>query len=496
MDGQARQIQRAHALTGKRPDPMEHVQLFIHGEWRPARSCRTISVLDPATGETIGSTAEAGEADLDDAVAAAVAGFKIWRRSSPMERSAVLRRTADLLRERIDAIARLLTAEQGKPLREARSEITSAAETLDWFAEESRRAYGSIIPSRDPTIRQLVHREPIGPVAAFTPWNFPIGQIVLKLGAALAAGCSIIVKAPEDTPSSPAALFRALADAGLPPGVANLVTGVPAQISNRLIPHPAIRKVSFTGSVPVGKHLAALAGAHMKRSTMELGGHGPVIVTDDADIEQAADLMSGAKRFNAGQVCISPTRFLIQQRVYDRFLDRFVNNQRAIRVGNGTDPDTGMGPLVSPRRREAVEDLMEDAVNHGAKLEGGARIGNAGNFLAPAILTGVTPAMRIANEEPFGPISLMMPFLDIDDAIAEANRLPYALAAYAFVRSNASAAKLQDQVQAGMISFNGADLALPETPFGGIKDSGYGSEGGPDAMNSYLNVKFVSERPL
>ncbi len=476
---------------------IDAVQLFIAGEWRPAASGRTFEVVDPATDEVIGHAAHAGTADLDEALEAARTGFEIWRATSPLERSDVLRRAASLLRERLDHIARLMTTEQGKPIVESRVETANAADTLDWFAEEGRRTYGRVIPARAGGVRQLVLKQPVGPVAAFTPWNFPLNQIVRKLGASLAAGCSIIVKGPEETPFSPAELFRALADAGLPRGVANLVYGVPAEISNTLIPHPVIRKVSFTGSVAVGKQLAALAGQHMKRVTMELGGHAPVIVMDDADIESAARAMLVAKRRNAGQVCISPTRFLVQQRVHDQFLDRFVEAHRAIRVGNGLDPDTEMGPLVTPRRRHAVEELVADAVSRGATIAtGGSRIGNVGNFFEPTVLTGVTREMRIMNEEPFGPVSLMLPFADLDDAIDEANRLPFGLAAYAWGRSSGHVASLGDRIESGMISINHVGLALPETPFGGIKDSGYGSEGGTEAIESYLNPKFVTERGI
>ena len=469
--------------------------LFIAGEWRPASSGRTFEVVNPATDEVIGQAAHAAIADLDEALEAARKGFGVWRRTSPLERSNVLRRAASLLRERLDHVARTMTIEQGKPLAESRIETNSAADTLDWFAEESRRTYGRVIPARAQDVRQLAIKEPVGPVAAFTPWNFPLNQVVRKLGASLAAGCSIIVKGPEETPFSPALLFAALADAGLPAGVANLVYGTPSEISNYLIPHPVIRKVSFTGSVPVGKQLAALAGQHMKRVTMELGGHGPVIVMDDADIGTAVNAMVGAKRRNAGQVCISPTRFLVQARVYDEFLDRYVEGQRSTRVGNGLEAGIEMGPLITPRRRQAVEELVGDAVSRGARLEiGGGRIGNVGNFFEPTVLTGVARDMRVMNEEPFGPVSLMLPFDELDEAIEEANRLPYALAAYAFGRSSGHVAALGDRIESGMISINHVGLALPETPFGGMKDSGYGTEGGAEAIESYLNLKFVTER--
>ena len=474
---------------------MPDAHLFIAGTWRPAADGRTFPIQDPATDETIGHAAHASIPDLDEALEAARTGLAVWRATSAFERSKILRRAADLLRERLETIAILMTTEQGKPLAESRIETANAADTLDWFAEEGRRAYGRIIPARAAWVRQLVVKEPVGPVAAFTPWNFPLNQIVRKLGAALAAGCSIIVKGPEETPLSPAELFRALADAGLPAGVANLVYGNPAEISNHLVAHPIIRKISFTGSVPVGKQLAALAGLHMKRVTMELGGHGPVIVMADADIEAAAAASVAAKRRNAGQVCISPTRFLVHERVYDEFLDRTVAGARNVRVGHGLDRDTTMGPLITPRRRQAVEDLVADAVTSGARLEtGGHRIGNVGNFFEPTVLTGVTREMRIMNEEPFGPVSLLMPFTELDEAIAEANRLPFALAAYAFTRSPAHMNTLADRIESGMISINGAALGLPELPFGGIKDSGYGSEGGSEAIESYLTPKLVTER--
>jgi succinate-semialdehyde dehydrogenase/glutarate-semialdehyde dehydrogenase len=336
-------------------------------------------------------------------------------------------------------------------------------------------------------------KDPVGVVAAFTPWNFPINQVVKKLSAALAAGCSIIVKAPEETPASPAELIRAFADAGVPAGVVNLVYGVPSEISEYLIPHPVIRKISFTGSTKVGKDLAAMAGQHMKRVTMELGGHAPVIVFDDADIESAAKIMVGAKYRNAGQVCIAPTRFLVQEGVYDQFVEGFAAAARAIKVGDGLAEGTVMGPLANARRVQAMEGFVQDAVQQGAKLvTGGERIGNAGNFFQPTVLSRVPTTARAMNEEPFGPLALMVPFAKLDDAITEANRLPYGLAAYAYTRSSATSQALSTSVESGMISINHAGLALVETPFGGVKESGYGSEGGSEAIDSYLVTKFIT----
>ena len=472
---------------------LTRTQLFIAGQWCDARDGEWLDVTNPATGGVIGAVAKAGPDDLDRAVRAAEDGLRSWRNVSALERSHVLRRAGALLRERLEHIAVTMTIEQGKPLAEARLEILSSADILDWFAEEGRRVYGREIPARRPGVRQIARREPVGVVAAFTPWNFPISQVVRKLGAALASGCSVVLKAAEETPASPAELVRALADAGLPPGVVNLVYGVPSEISNYLIPHPSIRKVSFTGSVPVGKHLAAMAGAHMKRATMELGGHAPAFVFADADLDKAVSTFVSSKFRNGGQVCVAPTRFLVQDRVVDQFAERFASRAAAIRVGDGQDPASAMGPLVNERRLQAVDDLIADARRHGAEvITGGERIDNAGSFYRPTVLRGLDTSMRIMNEEPFGPVALILPFSDIEQAVAEANRLPFGLASYAFTESARNAAYLADNVEAGMLSINHLGLGLAETPFGGIKDSGYGSEGGLEAMESYLTTKFVT----
>ncbi len=470
------------------------VKLFIDGKWTAAEGGKTIDVYNPATNEVIGKVASAGKGDLDRALAAADRGFKIWRKVSPYDRSKVLRRAADLLRERADAVAALLTQEQGKPVGEAKMEVLSSADLFDWFAEEGRRTYGRVIPARAPGIQQIVVKEPVGPVAAFTPWNFPISQAARKIGAALATGCSIIVKPPEETPASPACLADVFRDAGLPDGVLNLVYGNPPEISGYLVPHPVIRKVSFTGSVPVGKHLAALAGTHMKRATMELGGHAPAMVFDDADIDAAALTLATSKFRNAGQVCVSPTRFLVQEGSYDRFLGKFVDYAKSVKVGDGLEVNSRMGPLVNERRLEAVEKLINEAVADGATLEtGGKRIGNKGSYFEPTVLSGVRTDMRIMNEEPFGPVALVMPFRTFEDVVTEANRLPYGLAAYAFTKSNKTATDLGAEIETGMLTINHLGLALPETPFGGIKDSGYGSEGGTEALEAYLVTKFVTQ---
>jgi succinate-semialdehyde dehydrogenase / glutarate-semialdehyde dehydrogenase len=471
-----------------------NVQLFIDGKWRPAASGRTIPVLNPATEENVGTVAHADKSDLDEALAAAEKGFKVWRVVSPYERSKVMRKAAELIRERADMIAGLMTVEQGKVLAEARIETLSAADTTEWFAEEGRRTYGRMIPARVPGVYQMAIKDPVGPVAAFTPWNFPINQVVKKMAAALAAGCSIIVKAPEETPASPAELIRAFADAGMPAGVINLVYGVPAEISEYLIPHPTIRKISFTGSTKVGKDLAAMAGQHMKRVTMELGGHAPVIVFDDADIESAAKVMVAAKYRNAGQVCISPTRFLVQEGVYDKFVKQFVDGAKALKVGNGLDATSTMGALANDRRIAAIESMVQDAVGHGGKVAtGGNRVGNKGYFFEPTVVTNVPKSARAMNEEPFSPLALISPFSKFDDAAAEANRLPFGLASYAFTKSAKTAAAIGAAVEAGMMSINHVALALPETPFGGIKDSGYGSEGGTEGIDAYLSTRFITQ---
>jgi succinate-semialdehyde dehydrogenase/glutarate-semialdehyde dehydrogenase len=468
------------------------VKLLIANEWRDGAS-GTLEVLNPATGDVLGRLAHAGRADLDDALRAAEQGFATWRRISAFERSKVMRKAAQLIRDRLETIVRLMTMEQGKPLAEARMETGAAADTIDWFAEEARRAYGRVIPARLEGVYQLVIKEPVGVVAGFSPWNFPLNQAVRKVAAALAAGCSIILKGPEETPASCAELGRAFLDAGTPPGVVNVIFGTPAEVSEYLIPHPVVRKISFTGSVSVGKQLAALAGQHMKRATMELGGHAPAIVFDDADLDQAATVLSMNKLRNAGQVCISPTRFLVQEAAYQPFLDKFTAKLKAAKVGDGLAEGTTMGPLANPRRVEAMEGFIADAVREGGRVHlGGNRIGNKGNFFEPTVLTEVPRTARVMNEEPFGPLAVVAPFRHFDDAVEEANRLPFGLASYAYTRSEKTALAVASAVEAGMMGINHHGLALPETPFGGVQDSGYGSEGGLEAIEAFLVTKFVS----
>jgi len=468
-------------------------KLLIDNEWVDAADGKTIDVLNPATEQPIGKVAHATADDLDRALAAAQRGFERWRDVSAHERALTMRRAAALLRERADSIAANLTQEQGKPLAEARGEVMAGAEILEWFADEGLRVYGRIVPARNLAAQQLVLKEPVGPVAAFTPWNFPINQVVRKLGAALATGCSCLVKAPEETPSAPAALVAALVDAGVPAGTVGLVFGNPVQISAHLIASPIIRKVTFTGSTPIGKELAMLAGLHMKRVTMELGGHAPVIIAQDADIELAARCTSAGKFRNAGQICIAPTRFLVHEGIQEEFAAAFVENAKALQVGNGLDAGTTMGPLANARRLSAMEKLVRDASSRGATVAlGGERMGICGNFWQPTVLTDVPRDAEVFNEEPFGPIAAMQSFRNIEEAIAEANRLPFGLASYAYTRSLKTSHQLARGLEVGMLWINQPATASAEMPFGGVKDSGYGSEGGPEALEAYVNTKSVS----
>jgi succinate-semialdehyde dehydrogenase/glutarate-semialdehyde dehydrogenase len=469
------------------------VQLFINGKWVEGQKLEALPIINPSTEQQIGLVSKATIKDLDFALLAAQAGFDVWSSMSVIERSRILRRAAESLRNNADAIAHQMVLEQGKPLFESKFELEISAETLEWFAEEGRRTYGRMIPARRIGIQQYVIKEAIGPVAAFTPWNLPVSQAVRKIAAALAAGCSIILKGPEDTPIACASTVKCIADAGLPPGVLNLVYGVPAEISEYLIPHPVIRKISFTGSTFVGKHLASLAGQHMKRVTMELGGHAPAVVFDDADIGQAVNVLCGLKFRNAGQSCISPTRFLIQDGIYDIFLERFVSAASKIKVGDGLEPGVEMGPLANIRRLDSLDKIVKDAIEKGGQLLlGGQRIGNRGFFFAPTIIANAIPSMVGMNEEPFGPIAFFKRFTTTDQAIKESNRLDYGLASYIFSTTAKTCHRMSVELKSGMIGINHFGLGFSETPFGGIKDSGHGSEGGSEAMEAHMNIKFVS----
>ena len=470
------------------------LSLYIDGEFIGGDGRREQDVFDHATGDLLGKLPHASQADLDRALVAAERAFQTWRTVSPMEKSSILRKVGELSRQRAKEIGRNITLDQGKPLAEAVGEVMRCADHCDWHAEECRRIYGRVIPPRLPNVRQFVLREPIGVCAAFTPWNFPYNQAIRKIAAAIASGCTIIIKGPEDSPSAVVAIARLFHEAGLPPGVLNVVWGVPHEVSDYLIRSPIVRKVSFTGSVPVGKQLAALAGAHMKRITMELGGHSPVIVCDDADVERAATMLSAFKFTNAGQVCVSPTRFYIQDTAWDRFMARFLDASRNIKVGAGLASDTVMGPLAHARRVDAMAAFVQDARDRGARVEaGGERIGDVGNFFAPTVLVAPPDDAQIMQSEPFGPIAACVPFKDLDEAIRRANSLPYGLSSYAFTGSSRSALRIQNGLEAGMVNINHFGQALPESPFGGIKDSGMGSEGGTETFDGYLVTKFVTQ---
>jgi succinate-semialdehyde dehydrogenase/glutarate-semialdehyde dehydrogenase len=468
--------------------------LYIDGTWLGRDGRETEQVINPATEKVLAPLPHATTGDLDRALAAAEKGYKLWRSTSAYERAKIMRRAADLVRERQEAIARILTLEQGKVIAEARIEVAVSADILEWYAEEGRRSYGRVIPGRVPGVRQMMIQEPVGPVAAFTPWNFPTLTPARKIGGALAAGCSLIIKASEETPGSCVELVRAFADAGLPAGVLNLVFGVPARVSEHLIASDIIRKISFTGSVPVGKHLVKLAAEGMKRTTMELGGHSPVVVFGDVDPEKTAEVAVAGKYRNAGQVCISPTRFYVHESVHERFVKRFAEGAKGLALGDGLADGTKMGPLANPRRLDAMEGFIADAKKRGAKIPaGGSRHGNQGFFFAPTVVTDIPDDARLMTEEPFGPVAPITPFKSFDDVVERANSLPFGLAAYAFTNSTKTATAIADALESGMVGVNTFAISTPETPFGGIKESGHGHEGGIEGLEAYTNKKFVAQ---
>ncbi len=472
----------------------EQLSLYIDGQFLGGEGREGQDVVNPADGSVLGRLPHASREDLDRAIAAAQRAFGEWKRVSPLERSRILRKAAELIRERAADIGRNITLDQGKPLAEAIAEVQTCAEHSEWHAEEGRRIYGRVIPPRSEAVRQFVVREPVGVCAAFTPWNFPASQAIRKIGAALGSGCTLILKGPEDSPSAVVALARAFHDAGLPAGVLNVVWGVPSEVSKYLIESPVVRKISFTGSVPVGRQLAAMAAQYMKRSTMELGGHSPVIVFEDADVERAADLLQAFKFRNAGQVCVSPTRFYLHEKIYDRFVARFIEKTRAMKVGAGLEEGVKMGPLAHERRVPAIASFVEDANMRGASIElGGERIGDSGFFFSPTIVTNVPDDSLLMTAEPFGPIAPFVTFKDTDEVLRRANSLPFGLASYVFTTSSKNAHAASTGLEAGMVNINHFGMALAETPFGGIKDSGWGSEGGVETFDGYLNTKFVTQ---
>ncbi|WP_415394911.1 NAD-dependent succinate-semialdehyde dehydrogenase [Rhodococcus globerulus] len=470
------------------------IAMYIDGRWTDGSGSRREPIVNPATEEVLGYVPLAEKSDLDAALAAAERGFVVWRDMPLDKRAHILHRAATLLRERSGEIARIMTIEQGKALAESRGELAGVATTLDWNCEEGLRAHGRIIP-RGPGETLSVVREPVGPVAAFTPWNFPAGSPMRKIAASLSAGCSIVIKASEETPATACELVRCFEDAGLPGSVLNLVFGVPAEVSEHLIPSPIVRLVAFTGSVPVGKSLAAMAGAAMKPSMMELGGHAPVIVCADVDAVAAARSSARAKFANAGQVCTSPSRFFVHESLYETFVDAFVAAAEQITVGDGLTAGVQMGPLVNERRLASVQNLVEDARRRGANvLTGGHRLSGPGFFYTPTVLTDVPMDAAVMIEEPFGPIAPILPYSDLDDALHLANSLPFGLAAYAFTHRADTADVLTRGLQAGILSINHASGSVPQAPSGGFKESGFGREGGSEGLDGYLVTKRISHR--
>ena len=469
------------------------LHMIIDGERIAAGQRRTHAVLNPANGEILGHLPLADAADLDRALDAARRGFGIWRDAPPQQRAAVLSGAARLLLERQEQIARIATLEEGKTLPEARIEVGMVAGLFNFYAGECQRSYGRLL-ARPAGLRSAVTYEPVGPVAAFAPWNFPIGNPGRKLGAPIAAGCSVILKASEEAPGSALAVLQCLLDAGLPKEVGQAVFGVPDEVSRRLLASPVIRKLSFTGSTAVGKHLMKLAADDCKRTTMELGGHAAVLVFDDVDVERVLNTMVAAKFRNAGQVCVSPTRFIVQSAVFKRFRDGFAERAKAWRVGNGLDETSQMGPLANPRRPEAMDRLIDGAVSAGATCHvGGTRIGKQGFFYTPSVLSEIPPDTAVMNEEPFGPLALINPYDTEADMIAEANRLPYGLSAFAWTNDSSRQKRLAREVETGMFCLNTTTLAGADAPFGGVKWSGHGHEDGIEGVMACMVLKTVHE---
>lgn len=469
--------------------------LYIDGAWRGASNGGTFSVINPATEEPLAQLANATEQDVDAAIAAARKGLEIWRKVQPWERSRIIRRVGELLREREADIAKALTLEVGKPLAQAKGEAVSAAEQFEWFAEETKRIYGQTVEHRASNGRIIIDYQPVGVVAAFAAWNFPAVLAARKIAPALAAGCSIICRPADEAPTSVVLMVQCCHDAGVPPGVVNLLTGDINVISPRIMASPVVRKVTLTGSVPVGKRVLKAAADTMKRVTMELGGHAPVIVFDDADVDYAADLSLQFKFRNTGQVCISPTRFYVHESRLDDFTGRFVAGAKKLKLGDGMSPGVDVGPLTTKKRLEAIEALVEDTRSRGATLLTGGRRPpdfNRGFFYEPTVFGRVPDDARVMTEEPFGPIAPITTFRDFDEVMARANALPVGLGGYVFTRSLKRAHEASEAMETGMVGVNTLALATPETPFGGIKESGFGREGGSLGIKDYLDVKYTN----
>lgn len=471
-----------------------NLALYVDGAWRAGDGRESRPVIDPATEAVLAALPMARRADIDDAIAAAARTLGPWRRRTPQQRAEVLHRAAALMRERSEAIAGTITLELGKPLGEARIEVERMATLFEWHAAEGCRIYGRVVQGREGVSNEVL-RQPIGVVAAFTPWNGPGASPSRKISAALAAGCTVIIKPAEETPGTAVHIAQALADAGLPAGAMAMLFGAPAEISERLIASPVVRAFSFTGSVPVGRALAELGGRHLKPSVLELGGHAPVVVCPDVDPAAVARACVGFKYTNAGQICISPTRFYVHRSIYATFERAFVEAAEAVRLGSGFEAGVQMGPLANARRRSAVETLIGQAVEAGATLRsGGTRLDRPGFFLRPTVLTDLPDTAHVLREEPFGPVALLAPYDDLDEALVRANDTSFGLAGYAFTDSAASASHISHALECGTVSINHFAGAGFDTPFGGMKDSGWGREGGAECFEGYLTTKLVSQR--
>ena len=468
------------------------LKLFIDGVWKSGEGRDAHTVVNPVTANGIAEVPYATEADLQEALEASNRAWPEWRAMDVEKRGAILHKAAALLRERADLIAATLTQEQGKILAEAKSEVIASAQLFDWYAEDAKRDYGRTLVRPAGQVSRVI-RQPVGPTATFTPWNFPIYLLAKKVSAALAAGCTVVSRPPHETPGVATELFRALADAGIPKGVAQLVHGDADLVSRTLIASRVIRKVSFTGSTGVGKHLMKLCADSMTRVTMELGGHAPVLIFDDCDLEKTLDMVVPQKFRNAGQVCVSPTRFYVQSGIYDAFIKGFAERTAKVTIGNGLEADTKMGPLANSRRPDAIDALVQDAKAKGARVLAGGERGDTGFFFQPTLLADVPNEAEIMNEEPFGPVAVSRPFETFEEVIEQANRLPYGLAAFAFTENGRRANLIGDLIESGMVGINTFALSVADAPFGGVKDSGFGSEGGKEGLESYQVVKAIHQ---
>jgi succinate-semialdehyde dehydrogenase/glutarate-semialdehyde dehydrogenase len=470
------------------------IGLFVAGEWRRGGGRDTLARVNPSTDEVLGSLTVASHQDVLDAVAAAGEAFPRWRATPAVERATMLHKAGAAIRARAPEFGRLIATELGNVIGAATFEAMVAADVMDWSAGEARRVYGRVIPSRFPHTRQFTLRQPIGPVFAACPWNMPLIFPARKIAEALAAGCTVVIKPAEETPATAALLVQVLQEVGLPAGVVNLLCGAPDRVSRTALGSGVIRKLSFTGSVAVGKQLAALAAPHLVKCTLELGGHAPTIIFDDAELDSTVALLAERKARVSGQVCNSPTRFYVQEGLYPRLRDALAQAMQAVRIGDPLSADTQMGPLINERRRLAVEAFVADATARGARIAaGGGRVGSRGQFHALTLLDEVPDDARIMREEPFGAVAALQPFRTLEEVVAKANGLPYGLAAYVFSRSARTLQTMTQELEVGLLGLNSCNIAAAETPFGGVKDSGYGSEGGTEGIEGYLVTKHVAE---